>query len=98
MSRYLSFIAEDIPAEHLDAMVKTGLWGETENEALNHLLLCGIRDAIAGRIIDRIEPNVEDPEAAPVGTGMGNALVPSCPDCGRPLTNGACVSLECMPF
>lgn len=101
MSRYLSFMAEDIPAEYVDVMVKTGLWGETESEVLNCLLLRGIQDAITGRLIPLRDTwsEVAPKEAPEPGTPPPDLGVSRCPECGEPLEPGAsCRSLECMPF
>lgn len=64
MTRYFSFWLEAIPAEYLDAMVATQLWGEDEKAVLNWLALEGIRGAITDKLIPLRERDEEDPEAS----------------------------------
>jgi hypothetical protein len=104
MSRYVSFFLEDIPAEYLDAMVATQLWGEDEKQVLNCLVLEGMRGAISGKLIPLREADEEVTEAPPQERAPGHVY--KCDVCkdgtaeagARAEVCGACGEDWAIPF
>lgn len=68
------FYITDKAGAHLDAMIASGLWGDTEGQVLSMLLYQGIQDAVANGLISTKLAQVADaplPAEAP----------PPRPDC-----------------
>lgn len=61
MSRMVVFLLEDIPAEYIEKMRASGLYGDGETEIVKNLVMAGIRQAITDTIIELRDHGPEAP-------------------------------------
>ncbi len=61
MSRALCFVVSDPIGEYLDDMLRSGLWGESEDDMLSSLVMIGVQHAIRDTLIAlRVDPGAEE--------------------------------------